>query len=153
MSEKLKGFSSVKTKISAFVAALLSGLIFLYSGIVDNPVFGQSILEKVQLYFGNVSPAVQGGLAAALNVLLLIANFTGFVVFAAAILILVNKTKAAKITLMIAIGTGLFAFITPIIPAFFVGSDAIRMALEGIATKYALAVLFGLISRLYLKGL
>jgi hypothetical protein len=137
---------SLWNRIQGFIAALLSGLIFLIAGI-NLPVFGQSLLEILQSYF----PALDVYTGTVLSIMLIVANYTGLIVLAAAILILIGRVAIARLILFITIGVGIFAFAIPVFTAFFQGVNSLDIALNGISTKYALAVLFALLAQNYAK--
>ncbi len=139
-------------RIQAFIAALLAGVVFLVAGIRDMPVFGQTYIEFVANYFPGLDPtAAAAALAQTLTVMMLIADFTGWIIFGAAILILLGRVRIARIILFFVAGVGLFAFAIPLLTGLIHGVASLEMAIDSVATKYAVAALLAMMARLYVK--
>ena len=133
-------------RIQGFIAALLSGLIFLIAGI-NLPIFGQTILEFLQTHFPGLGAYTQS----ILNIMMLVASYTGVFVLVAAVLILLGRTVIARVILFFTISVGIFAFAVPVFTAIFQGANTLEVAINGISTKYALAALFALLAKNYAK--
>jgi len=142
---------SLWNRIQGFIAAFLSGLIFLIAGIADVPVFGQTYIEFVLKYFPGLDSTTQTALAQTLNVMMLIADYTGLSVLAAAVLILLGRVRIARIILFFVVGVGIFGFAVPIFAALFQGASSLEIAINSVSTKYALAALFALLAQNYAK--
>ncbi|MHA1650596.1 MAG: hypothetical protein ACTSYB_10425 [Candidatus Helarchaeota archaeon] len=142
---------SVWNRIQAFICAFLAGLIFIISGITSLPVFGQKYLEFVQTYFTSLDPIAQATLAQILTIMMLIADFAGIIILVAAVLILVNKIRLARIILFFTVGVGVIGFAIPIFAGLFNGIASLEMAIDSISTKYAVAALLALLARVYVK--
>ena len=142
---------SLWNRIQAFIAAFLSGLIFLIAGITDVPVFGQTYVEFVLNNFPWLDPATQAALSQTLAIMMLIADYTGLIVLVAAVLILFGRVRIARLILFIVVGVGIFAFAVPIFTALFQGAASLEIALNSVSTKYALAALFALLAQNYAK--
>ncbi len=131
----------------AFVAAVLSGLIFVL-GSLRTVFFGESFAGYIQDLF----PAIGDPLAQALETLMLVANFAGWIILFAAVLIAIGRLHIAKLILFIVIGAGLFSFFIPVIGALtspgITGDELLTVLLNGDATMYLVAVLFGIIAKL-----
>jgi len=140
MTEKV---FSLYTRILAFIAALLSGLIFIL-GSLRAVFFGESFIE----YLLN-ELMLSVALAQVFNILMLIASFAGWIILIAAVLILLKRIRIAKIILMIVIGTGLLSFFIPVVAALVQGTLSLQVLLNGDATMYLVATLFGMIAKLY----
>jgi hypothetical protein len=137
---------SLWNRIQGFIAALLSGLIFLIAGI-NLPIFGRTILEFLQTTF----PGLSGYTQTILNIMMLIASYTGVLVLVAAVLILLGRTAIARVILFFVVSVGIFAFAVPVFTALFQGANSLEIAINGISTKYALAALFALLAKNYAK--
>ncbi|NVM53169.1 MAG: hypothetical protein HWN66_05660 [Candidatus Helarchaeota archaeon] len=131
------------TRILAFAAALLSGLIFVL-GSLRAQFFGESFAQYLIIYFG-----MEATLAQTFDILMKIVNFAGWIILAAAVLILIKRVRIAKIILFIVIGTGLISFFIPVIAALAQGTLTVEVLLNGDATMYLVATLFGIIAKLY----
>lgn len=142
---------SLWNRIQGFIAAFLSGLIFLIAGIMDVPVFGQTYIEFVLKYFPWLDSATRAALSQTLAIMMLIADYTGLIVLAAAVLILLGRVRIARLILFIVVGVGIFAFAVPIFTALFQGAASLEIAINSVSTKYALAALFALLAQNYAK--
>ncbi|MHA1267534.1 MAG: hypothetical protein ACTSRS_20025 [Candidatus Helarchaeota archaeon] len=140
MTEKV---FSLWTRILACIAAILSGLIFIV-GSLRAIFFGESFL----LYLIN-EMGISTTLAPVLDILMTIATYAGWIILLAAILILIKRIRIAKIILFIVIGTGLLSFFIPVIAALAEGTITIKILMNGDATMYLVATLFGIIAKLY----
>ncbi len=137
---------SLSNRIQGFIAAFLSGLIFLVAGI-NLPIFGQTILEFLQTYIVGLDANIQ----ITLNFLMLIASYTGVSVLVAAVLILLKKPRIARILLFFVASVGIFTFAVPVFTAIVQGANSLEVAINGFATKYALAALFAILAKNYCK--
>ncbi len=135
--------TSIWTKILAFIAATLSGLIFVL-GSLRAQFFGQSFLEYLIMELGLAQSTAE-----LFNILMMVASFAGWIILGAAVLILIGKIRIAKIILFIVIGTGLFSFFIPVIAALVNGTLTMEVLLNGDATMFLVATLFGIIAKLY----
>jgi len=142
---------SLWNRIQAFIAALLSGLIFLVAGITDVPVFGQTYIEFVLKYFPWLDAGTQAALSQTLSIMMLIADFTGLLILVAAVLILLGRVRIAGLILFFIASVGIFAFAVPIFTAMIQGVVSLEIALNSVSTKYALAALFAMLARSYVK--
>jgi hypothetical protein len=138
---------SLWNRIQGFIAALLSGLIFLIAGI-NLPIFGQSILETLQTYF----PTLDIYTGTILSVMMIVASYTGLIVLVAAVLILIGRVAIARVILFFTVSVGIFTFAVPVFIAIFQGVNSLDIAINGISTKYALAALFALLAKNYAKN-
>lgn len=134
---------SLWARIMAFVAALLSGLIFVL-GSLRGVFFGVSFAD----YLAAIIPGIETGLAQTLEILMMVASFVGWIILVAAILILIGRVRIAKLILFIVIGTGLLSFFIPVVAALTQGTLSLQVLLNGDATMYLVAVLFGMIAKL-----
>lgn len=144
MAEKIK---TLWARILAIIAALLSGLIFIL-GSLRAQFFGQSFFEYLTMQLG-----LDAALASTFNILMTIASFAGWIIFAAAICIALRRERIAKIILLIVVGTGLLSFFIPVVAALANGSLTMDVLLNGDATKFLVATLFGMIAKLYVDKL
>ncbi|MHA1132423.1 MAG: hypothetical protein ACTSQQ_16670 [Candidatus Helarchaeota archaeon] len=131
----------------AFSAAMLSGLIFIL-GSLRAQLFGMSYLDYLTSVLG-----LDISTAQIFNVLMLVASYAGWIILAAAALILIRKDRIAKIILFFVIGTGLISFLIPVIAALVSNSLSLGILLNGDATVFLVATLFGIISKLYVDKL
>jgi len=134
---------SIWARIMAFVAAVLSGLIFIV-GSLRAVFFGQSFIVYLQDPPFNLSFDIAG----IFDILMKIASFAGYIILGAAVLILLGKVRIAKIILLIVIGTGLLSFFIPVMAALSQGTISIEVLLNGDSTMYLVATLFGIIAKL-----
>ncbi len=128
----------------AFAAALLSGLIFVL-GSLRATFFGVSFID----YLTGPPLNLTLDLAQTFDIIMKIASYAGWIILGAALLIAIGKIKIAKIILFIVIGTGLISFLIPVIAAMMGGSLTLGVLLNGDATMYLVATLFGIIAKLY----
>lgn len=143
------GFS-LWNRIQAFICALLSALILIIYGL-SSFVFGYTYLDFVQTYFITLSPSIQATITQIMDVMLWISGVAGWIVLAAAFLILAGKTGIARIVLFITVGIGSFAFALPFFIALFHGLASLEIALDSVATKYAVAALLAMLARAYAR--
>ncbi|MFX1295463.1 MAG: hypothetical protein ACFFD2_11525 [Promethearchaeota archaeon] len=141
---------SLWNRVQASICAFLSGIIFVIYGL-SSIVFGYSYLEFVQTYFTGLSPTAQVALSNIIDILMLISNFAGWIVLVSAVLILLGRVRIARIILFITVGIGTFAFALPLFIALFNGVASLELALDSVATKYAVAVLLALLARSYAR--
>ena len=134
---------SIWARIMAFIAAILSGLIFIL-GSLRAVFFGQSFIVYLQDPPFNLSFDIAG----IFDILMKIASFAGYIILGAAVLILLGKVRIAKIILLIVIGTGLLSFFIPVMAALSQGTISIEVLLNGDSTMYLVATLFGIIAKL-----
>lgn len=134
---------SLWTRILGFIAALLSGLIFVV-GSLRAVLFGESFLEYLIVELGITVES-----AGVLTIIMTIATYAGWIILVAAVLILLGRVRIAKIILFIVIGTGLLGFFIPVVAALAQGTITMEVLLNGDATMYLVATLFGLIAKLY----
>ena len=144
MAEKV---TSIWSKILAVIAAILSGLIFIV-GSLRAQFFGQSFLEYLIVELGLAVSTAQ-----AFNILMMVASFAGWIILGAAVLIAIGRVRIAKIILFIVIGTGLISFLIPVIAAIASNTLSLEILLNGDATIFLVATLFGIIAKLYLDKL
>ena len=137
-------------RIQAFICALLSAVILIVYGL-SSFIFGYSYLDFVQTYFITLVPATQAMIIQIMDVMLWISSFAGWVVLIAAFLILAGKTTIARLILFITVGIGTFAFALPFFIALFHGLASLEIALDSVATKYAVAALLALLARSYAR--
>ncbi|MHA1734270.1 MAG: hypothetical protein ACTSU5_20215 [Promethearchaeota archaeon] len=141
---------SLKKRIYATIAAVLAGLIYLFSSI-SNAVYASRILDKINAYFPSLSADTRLLLANVSHYLSLVGDYLGYAIFFAAFLIMLNKTRAAKILIIVLVSSGFVVFAIPVFVAISQGAVAIEFALEGIVTKYLVASLLALVSKLYIS--
>lgn len=145
MAEKVL---SLWTRILAFIAAVLSGLIFVL-GSLRAVFFGQSFAGYLTSLVPSIAPAV----AEAFETVMLVASFAGWIILGAAVLILLGRVRIAKLILFIVIGTGLLSFFIPVVATISQGTldsqELLVVLLNGDATMYLVATLFGIIAKLY----
>ncbi len=138
---------SIWSRILAFTAALLCGLIFVL-GSLRAQFFGMSYLDYLITVLG-LAPST----AQIFSVMMMVASYAGWIILAAAVLIIVKKDRIAKIILFIVIGTGLISFLIPVIAAIASNTLSLEILLNGDATIFLVATLFGIIAKLYLDKL
>jgi hypothetical protein len=136
----------VSGRIKAFICCLLAGLIYLYVAIGQVTGLGVTVLEYIQEYFPSLV-----GIEPILSVLLLIANWVGVIAIVCGFLFLAGQRKIANIILIITMTSGIFGFLIPVIFAIPEGIGALEMAINGIATKQAVPVLFLALAKAYAK--
>lgn len=139
MAEKA---TSIWTRLMAFVAAILSGLIFIF-GSLRAVFFGQSFIEYLMVDLGLAQSTAE-----AFNILMMVACYAGWIILGAAVMIIIGRKRIAKYILLIVIGTGLLSFLVPVIAALAQGTLSMEVLLNGDATMYLVAVLFGMIAKL-----
>ncbi|MHA1268169.1 MAG: hypothetical protein ACTSPY_00155 [Candidatus Helarchaeota archaeon] len=143
-----KRISSLMNRIKSFLVAIAAGIIFIVSGITDTPVFGQSYIEFI-LSHTNFDLGTQLALSNILNIMMLIANFTGAAIIIAGFLILFKRIRIARIILFIVMAAGLYGFIIPIFVSIAGGLSSLSIAVDAVASRYAVAVLLTLLAKLY----
>ncbi|NVM30912.1 MAG: hypothetical protein HWN65_18875 [Candidatus Helarchaeota archaeon] len=139
---------SLWPRIMGFVAAVLSGLIFVL-GSLRATFFGESFID----YLTGDPLYLPLDLASTYDILMKVAGYAGYIILAAAVLILLGRVRIAKIILFIFIGTGLLSFFIPVIASLsstgLSPQDLLTVLLNGDATMYLVATLFGIIAKLY----
>jgi hypothetical protein len=136
----------VAGRIKAFICCLLAGLIYLYVAIGSVTGLGVTVLEYIQEFFPGLLP-----IEPILSILLQISNWVGIIAIVCGFLFLAGQRKAANIILIITMSSGIFGFLVPVILAIPEGLGALEIAINGIATKYAVPVLFLALARTYSK--
>ena len=134
---------SIWSRIMGFVAALLSGLIFVLGGL-RGVFFGESFAVNLINTLG-LDPVV----AQTYDMILSAAAYAGWIILAAAVLIILGRVRIAKIILFIVIGAGLLSFFLPVVAAIGQGTLSLQVLLNGDATMFLVATLFGIIAKLY----
>jgi len=133
-----------------FLTAFVSGLIFLFSGISNIPIYGQNCILLIQKYFSFLDPSIQEITGQILDIMMIISNFVGSIILAASVLILLGKYRISRIILIIVMGAGVISFVIPIFASFAGGIDAIMASIDHLSNRYAVAVLLAMISKLFL---
>ncbi len=147
---KITELITLRKRIYSFVAATLSGLIFIASRILT-ALYATRVAESIQNNFPDLKEQYQLMLTKLIEYTSLIADYIGWVILVAGVLILLNKTFIAKILIYVTVGSGMVAFAIPVFAAIPEGWLAVQIAIESLATKYVLASCLAIMAFLYAK--